>query len=320
MDTPTATEITEAIRNMKVGKAPGDDGVMVEMLKWAPKDFLDRVIATKQDIWRHTLASEDFAEADTWPQEWLIAIVILLWKKKQPKSNKGSWRGVTLLNVGFKIIARILANRLQEFSTQFMDEERQGFRRNRGVDDVLQASRSVAEEVCFTTSGDPIVLTLYDREGVPTRNREALRILLEKRGAPRGFICILRALHDYKSLPCQNVRIHSSPFYTADRGLKEGCPSTPPLFNICHQAVLQDFRQRRKRRAEQAGLPPGIQWKIKFDDRLSRGAIERRSTRQVQYTRLGGLEFADDTATSALNNQASPTKYWRKPLRTGMKS
>ena len=267
----------------------------VEMLKWAPKDFLDRVIAMIQDIRQHTLASEDFAEADTWRQEWLIAIVIPLWKKKQPKSNKGNWRGVTLLSVGVKIIARIAASRLQELSTQFMDEEQQAF----GVDDVLQVSRRVAEEVCFATSGDSIVLTLYDIEkAYPRVNREALWILLEKRGAPRGFICILRALHDHNHFHVKMSGSISRP-YTADRGLKEGCPSSPPLFNIYHQAVLQDFRQRRKRRAEQAGLSTGIQWKIKIDDRRSRGAIERRSIRQVRYIRLGDLEFADDTATFA---------------------
>eukprot|EP00969_Alexandrium_andersonii_P269382 11906358-Alexandrium_andersonii.AAC.1 len=36
-----------------------------------------------------------------------------------------------------------------------------------------------------------------------------------------------------------------------DRGLREGCPSSPPLFNVYHDAVMQDFRARRKRAAEE---------------------------------------------------------------------
>ena len=56
-----------------------------------------------------------------------------------------------------------------------MDEEQQGFRRNRGVDDVLQVSRRVTEEICFTKSGETVMLTLYDIEkAYPILNREAL--------------------------------------------------------------------------------------------------------------------------------------------------
>ena len=34
--TPTPQELKRALQKMKVGKAPGDDGVTVEMLKWPP--------------------------------------------------------------------------------------------------------------------------------------------------------------------------------------------------------------------------------------------------------------------------------------------
>ena len=97
---------------------------------------------------------------------------------------------------------------------------------------------------------------------------------MARRGAPQGFISVCRALHDQNNFQVRTSGAVSRP-YTADRGLKEGCPSSPPLFNLYHQAVLQDFRQRRKRKAEQAGLEPGIKWKFKIDDHLSRGTIER---------------------------------------------
>ena len=274
---------------MKTGKAPGEDGITVEMLKWAPSALHTQIVAMIQEIWQSTLTAEEFGEADSWPSEWLAAIVIPLWKKKQPKSNKGNWRGVTLLSVGVKILARIVASRLQTFSESFMDEEQQGFRRNRGVDDVLQISRRITEEVCFAKSGEPATLTLYDIEkAYPRVNREALWILLARRGAPQGLINICRALHDHNNFQVRASGSVSRP-YTADRGLKEGCPSSPPLFNLYHQAVLQDFRQRRKRKAEQAGLEPGISWKFKIDDRLSRGTMERQSTRQFQYTKESAI-------------------------------
>ena len=82
-------------------------------------------------------------------------------------------------------------------------------------------------------------------------------------------------------------------------GLREGCPSSPPLFNLYHAAVMTDFRQRRKRTAEDHNLEPGIPWKTIVDGKLKR----RRNTYQAQRNSkvhiFGDLEFADDTATFA---------------------
>ena len=298
-ETPTIPELTRALAKMKIGKAPGDDGVTVEMLKWAPQAILDNLFSYTQSLWNTTCtAPPDLATAH-WPQSWLQATVIPLWKQKHPRSNKSNWRGVTLLSIGGKLISRIVASRLQQFSESFMDEEQQGFRRNRGVDDVLQVSRRIAEEVCSSRGQDTIKLTLYDIEkAYPRINREALWTLLHKRGAPAPFIQVCQALHNHTQF---HVKLEGtlSQNYEADRGLKEGCPSSPPLFNLYHQAVLHDFRARRKRSAESAGLTPGIEWKVFVDGRLTRRRTYYQTQANSKVHIFGDLEFADDTATIA---------------------
>ena len=243
---------------MKLGRAPGNDGVTAEMLQWAPNALLNRLIHLVQQVWDATRDSTDEAEADEWPDDWLQAIVIPLWKKKHPKSNKGNWRGIALLSVGAKIVARIVAGRLQKFSETFMDEEQQGFRKNRSVDDVVQITRRLVEEFCFSRTGTPVVLTLCDIEkAYPRVTREALWQLHEKRGAPVSFIRICNALHNHTVFSICTSGVVSEK-YAADRGLKAGCPSSPPLFNIYHQAVLCDFHARRKGKAEEQGWSPGV--------------------------------------------------------------
>ena len=229
-ETPTIPELTRALAKMKIGKAPGDDGVTVEMLKWAPQTILDNLFSFTQTLWDTTCnAPPDLATAH-WPQSWLQATVIPLWKQKHPRSNKSNWRGITLLSIGGKLISRILASRVQQFSESFMDEEQQGFRRNRGVDDVLQVSRRIAEEVCSSRGQETIKLTLYDIEkAYPRINREALWTLLKRRGAPAQFIQVCQALHNHTQF---HVKLDGvlSQNYETDRGLKEGCPSSPPPF------------------------------------------------------------------------------------------
>ena len=55
-------------------------------------------------------------------------------------------------------------------------------------------------------------------------------------------------------------RIHEgeSSTYVPDKGLREGCPSSPVLFNKYHDVVMEDFRARRAEAAERANRTPGI--------------------------------------------------------------
>ena len=76
---------------------------------------------------------------------------------------------------------------------------------------------------------------------------------------PPEFINVCKGLHNFTRFHTR-VEGVTSRDYEADRGLKEGCPSSPPLFNLYHQAVLADFRIRRKRTAARLGLTAGVEW------------------------------------------------------------
>jgi hypothetical protein len=63
--------------------------------------------------------------------------------------------------------------------------------------------------------------------------KDGLWKLMEKRGCPRGSLRVCKALHEHTAY---TVRIHGgeSSSWVPGRGLREGCPSSPPLFNIYH--------------------------------------------------------------------------------------
>ncbi|CAJ1328949.1 unnamed protein product, partial [Effrenium voratum] len=301
---PNQAEIQKAIKTMKLGKAPGIDGVTVEALRWAPDEMHHQLCTIIQTMWMDATSTQLGQEAHDWPEAWKTAIIVPLWKQKQPRSDKNNWRGVTLLSVGGKVVARIVANRLQTHTEEFMDERQQGFRRNRGVDDVLQVSRRITEEVVSSGPTEPVIVTLYDTEkAYPRVNRLALWTLLDKWGAGTGFIRVCQALHDYTSFPVQSGAVLSDG-YTAGRGLKECCPSSPPLFNVYHAAVMADYRTRRSRAAEETGAQPGIQWKTKITGQFTKRQACLNSNRQIRQDILGDIQFADDTATFAQESEA----------------
>ena len=111
-----------------------------------------------------------------WPPAWNRGLVVPLWKGKGLKSDKSTWRGITLLSVGSKLLARIVAQCTQRWSESWIHETQCGFRKGRSVDDVLQVSRRVVEEVTASPPSDEVVLVrLFDIEkAYPRVSRDTL--------------------------------------------------------------------------------------------------------------------------------------------------
>ena len=217
-------------------------------------------------------------EAEAWPKEWKICIVIPLWKRKGKKTDRNTYRGITLLSIGSKIVARIAATRVQKWSDPWIHETQCGFRSGRGVDDVLQVSSRVIEEVVRSTSDEWVLTSFFDIEkAYPRICKDALWKLLDKRGCPSGFIKILKAFHEHTMY---QVRFQGefSEVWLPDRGLREGCPTSPGLFNIYHDAVMEDFRKRREKSALEQGKLPGLCWHYKVDGRMVKKGRQRRET------------------------------------------
>ena len=141
----------------------------------------------------------------------------------------------------------------------------------------------------------------YDIEkAYPRACREALWELMELWGADTEFIRICRALHEHTWISVK-VAGGLSAAYLPERGLREGCPSSPTLFNCFHNAVLIDFKKRRALEAESNGMIPGLPWTVMVDGKLMRENQERVAKRNDLKERtmevvIGEVVFADDTA------------------------
>ena len=78
--------------------------------------------------------------------------------------DKNTWRGVTLLSVGTKLLARIVAMRTQEWLKTVLDEEQNGFRKHRGADDIHQVTRKLVHTFKRSKGGHTYVMAFYDIE------------------------------------------------------------------------------------------------------------------------------------------------------------
>ena len=133
-----------------------------------------------------------------------------------------------------------------------------GFRGGRGIDDVLTVSRRIRKAIIGTKGEGRVVMTLHNIENsYPRVCRDALWWVLAHYGADERFTSVCRALREHTTVA---VKVHGgvSSDYSPDRGLRDGCPSAPALFNVYRYAVKTVFRHRRARAAAAVGLTPGL--------------------------------------------------------------
>ena len=126
-DPPTHEVIKKATLQLKVGKSPGTDGVPAEVYQHEGETVLDRLQDLFNNCW----------EKGTLPQD-LGCRYCLCLQKQGRKSDCPNYRGITLLSIAGKILARILLNSLiLKIAQENTPESQCGFRSNRETVDMI---------------------------------------------------------------------------------------------------------------------------------------------------------------------------------------
>lgn len=113
-------ETLEGIRQLSSGRAPGSDSIPAEVFKEGATALPKKLHQLFQLIWQH----------ETVPQDFKDATVMHLYKHKGNCQARDDHRGISLLSIAGKILARVLLNRLIVHLEKGLLPERQcGFRR-----------------------------------------------------------------------------------------------------------------------------------------------------------------------------------------------
>ena len=93
--------------------------------------------------------------------------------KKGSRTECGNYRGISLLSVAGKILAKVLLNRLQPLSESIIPETQCGFRPGRGTTDRIFSARQVQEK-CREQGRDLCLAFIDLTKAFDSVNREAL--------------------------------------------------------------------------------------------------------------------------------------------------
>ncbi|KAK3760073.1 hypothetical protein RRG08_064743 [Elysia crispata] len=132
---PTKEEIIRAIKSLKNNKAPGPDFLNAELFKSDPPLAAEILLPLLTTAWNKKEIPEDWKEG-----------VIIKIPKKGTLSDCNNWRGITLLSIPSKVLAKIVINHISSAVDGKLREEQAGFRQGRGCIDQIFTLRNIIEQ------------------------------------------------------------------------------------------------------------------------------------------------------------------------------
>ena len=227
---PEYEEIKKAISRLKRGKAGGESGILSELVLDGGQALHSKLKDLMFLVW----------ESEKVPSDWCNAVIVPI-PKKGDILECDNWRGISMLEVVGKILARVIQDRLQEVVEEEVLESQCGFRKGRGCVYMIIVVRQLAEKVVEHCTKRFILFIDFQKayDSVP---RKALWIVLEKYGVPERVISLIRSFHDGMMA---KVLVNGSETeeLEVNNGLRQGCTFAPTLFNLFINFVMKQFRK-----------------------------------------------------------------------------
>ena len=224
----TKDEVERALRETKVGKAAGMDGVRAEMLKKGGVTVLEWLVRLFNVCFMLSLV----------PVDWVCACIVPLFKGKGDVCECCNYRGISLLSVVGKVYGRVLINRIRDKTEMVISEVQGGFRRGRGCTDQVFVVRQICEK--YLAKGKDVYFAFMDLEKAYDRvDRDAMWNVLRLYGVDGKLLDAVKSLY-VDSKACVRVGNGMSEWFPVRVGLRQGCVMSPWLFNLFIDGVVRE--------------------------------------------------------------------------------
>ena len=276
--TVTTEQMELALKRSPSGKSPGPDGIPLVVYKRSSGVFAGLLA----DIY------SAFLQAGRLPPGFNEGLVVYIYKGEGDRTAPNNYRPITLLNITYRLLAKVLADVLNPALADIVDPAQTAFIAGRRIGDTIMQI-STAQALLAKRGRWAMAVFADFTKAYDTIDRDFLFKVMEAMGVPIGFVAAARLLlTDTRAAAYLNGVV--SPMAIFEAGIRQGCPLAPLLYLFVAEALLCVLRRR-----QDIGLA------FPTDD-----GVSTATTGDLDCARVIAPQYADDVTPLVLGGDGEP--------------
>ncbi|CAE8637226.1 unnamed protein product [Polarella glacialis] len=231
VDIFSAPELHVVLAHLRCQRAAGHDDVPPEFWK---------ILAASVEATTHLLelCSSVWIDKDI-PPEWRHAVVTAVFRQGH-EALPENYRPISLLTVGYKVLAPLLLNRLRHGGCeQRLRRSQFGFRPDRRASDAIFIAQRLIDTALAERDGKLSMIWLDWAKAFDRIDHAAMVVAVKRFGLPSEFVCLVTAIYRERTFVVREGHCESTA-HRQDSGIAQGFPLSPYLFIIVLSVIFAD--------------------------------------------------------------------------------
>ncbi|PKU86836.1 integrator complex subunit 11 [Dendrobium catenatum] len=177
--------------------------------------------------------------------KWKETVVVLLPKVNNP-DQPSKFRPISLCQTIYKIVAKVLVNRVKGILSGLISEEQAAFVQGRSISNHCLLGQELMNKFKVSKSAKGMLALKVDMEQAYDKmSWRTLKLVLSQMGFPPRFSSwVMSCVQDPKFLILINGQLSEG--IMAKCGFRQGCPLSPYLFILCSELLSAHIHQNFK--------------------------------------------------------------------------
>lgn len=223
------SEIQKAMKSMKTGKSPGDDGVMIEMLKAGGEILLDKITTIANKVYNTGIIPEEMGKS-----------VFIAIPKKAGTTDCEQHRTLSLMSHITKIILKVILERIKPKLEREIGEEQYGFMKDKGTTNAIYVMRNFGERAIEMQKNLFLCFIDYEKAFDRVQHEKLFNMLIETDIDSKDLRLIRNLYWNQKA--AVDIDKRKTEWKSIKRGVRQGCVLSPILFSYYGEIILRSIQ------------------------------------------------------------------------------